>query len=71
MGMGKIDKGINCSVHGCDQNGERSLNSTKAQLAGELDLDITGKRVYLCRIHYKEWKKATKEDRENERARWG
>jgi hypothetical protein len=69
--MGRIDKGINCSVQGCDQNGERSLTSSRAQMAGELELDITGKRVYLCRTHYKEWKKATKEDRDNQRARWG
>jgi hypothetical protein len=24
----------------------------------------------LCKSHYKEWKKATKEERDNERARW-
>jgi hypothetical protein len=39
-------------------------------MAPDLDLDVTGKRAYLCKSHYKEWKKATREERENERARW-
>ena len=69
--MGRIDKGVNCSVQGCEEKGERSITSSKAQMATDLDLDLSGKRAYLCRSHYKEWKKATKEERENERARWG
>lgn len=68
--MGRIDKGVNCSVQGCQEKGERSITSSKAQMAPDLDLDMTGKRAYLCKSHYKEWKKATKEDRDNERARW-
>ena len=68
--MGRIDKGVTCSVQGCDQKGERSITSTKAQMATDLDMDLTGKRAYLCKSHYKEWKKATKEERDNERARW-
>lgn len=68
--MGRVDKGVICSVQGCDQTAERSITSSKAQMAGDLQIDIAGKRVYLCKTHYKEWKKATKEDRENERARW-
>jgi hypothetical protein len=39
-------------------------------MAVDLGIDTSSKRTYLCRQHYKEWKKATKEDRENERARW-
>jgi hypothetical protein len=39
-------------------------------MAVDLGIDISNKRAYLCRQHYKEWKKATKQDRENERARW-
>jgi hypothetical protein len=68
--MGKIDKGVNCSVQGCEEKGERSITSSKAQMASDLDLDITNKRAYLCKSHYKEWKKATKGERDNERARW-
>ena len=68
--MGKINKGVNCSVQGCEEKGERSITSSKAQMASDLDLDMTSKRAYLCKSHYKEWKRATKEERENERARW-
>jgi hypothetical protein len=39
-------------------------------MAVDLGIDTSNKRAYLCREHYKEWKKATKQDRENERARW-
>jgi hypothetical protein len=46
------------------------MSGTKASMAGDMGLGGS-KRVYLCREHYKEWKKSTKEDRENERARWG
>src|ERR687894_600041 len=68
--MGKIDKGVNCSVQGCEEKGERSITSSKAQMASDLDLAMTNKRAYLCKSHYKEWKKATKGERDNERARW-
>jgi hypothetical protein len=40
-------------------------------MAADLEVNTSNKRVYLCRQHYKDWKKATKEDRETERARWG
>ena len=69
--MGRIDKGVNCSIQGCDQSADRSITDSKARMAPDLDIDSSGKRVYLCKAHYKEWKKATKEDRDNERARWG
>ena len=68
--MGRISKGINCSVQDCHQTAERSMSESKARMAADLAVDLINKRVYLCRTHYKEWKKATKEDRENERARW-
>lgn len=67
--MGRVDKGVNCSVGGCANQAERSMSGTKASMAPDLGLG-SNKRVYLCRDHYKEWKKLTKEDRENERARW-
>jgi hypothetical protein len=68
--MGRVSKGVNCSVQDCDETAERSMSRNKASMSAHLDLDGTNKRVYLCRMHYKEWKKSTKEDRENERARW-
>jgi len=68
--MGKVDKGVNCSVQGCEQRGERSITASKAQMATDLDMDLTGKRAYLCRSHYKEWKRETKQERDDERVRW-
>ncbi len=67
--MGRVDRGINCSVQGCEESAQRSMSSSKARMATDMAVN-SGKRVYLCRAHYKEWKKSTKEDRENERARW-
>jgi hypothetical protein len=70
--MGRIDKGITCSIQGCQQPAERSMSESKVSMASDLVVESSGnKRVYLCKAHYKEWKKATKEDRSNERARWG
>jgi hypothetical protein len=69
--MGRVEKGVKCSVQSCDKTAERSMSGSKASMAMDLVIDSSNKRVYLCREHYKEWKKATKEDRENERARWG
>ncbi|MGA2199037.1 MAG: hypothetical protein ABSG45_03780 [Nitrososphaerales archaeon] len=68
--MGKIEKGISCSVTGCGNPGERSIS--RSQLAGSgLSAGGEGRRVYLCHEHYKAWKKSTKKDRDVERARWG
>ena len=68
--MGRVDKGVSCSVSGCANPAERSMSGTKAAMAPDMGLG-GAKRVFLCHVHYKEWKKASKEDRENERARWG
>jgi len=67
--MGRVEKGVNCSVQGCEQSAQRSMSGSKARMASDLVVN-SDKRVYLCKTHYKEWKKATKDDRENERARW-
>ena len=68
--MGRVDKGVNCSVQGCDQTAQRSMSGSKASMALDMDLDSSSKRIYLCKAHYREWKKASKNERENERARW-
>ncbi|HEY5737628.1 MAG TPA: hypothetical protein VMS35_02925 [Nitrososphaeraceae archaeon] len=68
--MGRVNKGVNCSIQGCTEQAERSMSESKGKMATDLDISSTSKRIYLCRNHYKEWKKATKEDRETERARW-
>lgn len=67
--MGLVSKGTKCNVDGCDNDGARSLNSAKVENAG-LRIKSSGKKAVLCKEHYKEWKKETKEDREIERARF-
>ena len=67
--MGIVSKGAKCNVEGCDQDGVRSLNTTKVENAGLL-VNSTGKKTVLCKEHYKEWKKESKDDRDLERARF-
>jgi len=67
--MGIVSKGAKCNVEGCDQDGTRSLNTTKVENAG-LRVNSTGKKTALCKEHYKEWKKESKDDRDLERARF-
>ncbi len=69
MTMGIVSKGSPCNVEGCDGTAVRSLNTKKVEDAG-LRLNSTAKKSGLCKEHYKEWKKATKEDRSLERARY-
>jgi hypothetical protein len=66
--MGRIDKGVKCSVSGCGRDAVRSLSSDKVKLAG---LKVGGeKRAYLCKEHYKEFKKKTKKDKQLEKMRY-
>ncbi len=67
--MGIVSKGAKCSVAGCEGDGVRSLNTKKVEGAG-LDVTSSAKKSVLCREHYKEWKKETKDDRALERARY-
>ena len=60
--MGRIDKGVKCSVSGCGREAVRSVSTGKAKSAG-LKVSSNEKRVYLCREHYKEFKKKTKKDK--------
>jgi hypothetical protein len=68
--MGKVEKGVLCSVTGCKNPSERSVGRDTLKGSG-LAAGGEGKRVYLCREHSKVWKKATKKDRDMQRARWG
>jgi hypothetical protein len=67
--MGIVSKGAKCNVEGCDQDGARSLNTAKVENAG-LRVNSKGKKTALCKDHYKEWKKESKDDRSLERARF-
>ena len=51
-----------CDVTGCDKPSERSLNIKKVS---ETDLKLKSdslKQVHLCKEHYKQLKKQTKND---------
>ena len=59
--LGRVAKGIKCSVKNCDKDAARSLARDKVSAAG-LKVDGT-RRSYLCREHYKEYKKGSKKDK--------
>ena len=44
------------------------MNGPKAKATG---LDVDGRRVYLCKDHYKEFKKGSKKDKQIEKWRHG
>jgi len=67
--MGIVSKGAKCNVESCTNDGLRSLNTKKVENAG-LRVSSVGKKTVLCKEHYKEWKKESKDDRELERARF-
>jgi hypothetical protein len=65
--MGKVGKGVKCSVVGCGEDAVRSVSPVDVSMAG-LKVTTTG-RGYLCKNHYKEMKKKLRKDKEIERAR--
>ncbi len=65
--LGRIDKGVKCSVSGCGKDAVRSIFASKVAAAGLKVSEV--KRAYLCKEHYKEFKKATKKDRTLEKWR--
>ena len=67
--MGVIAKGAKCNVDGCTNDGVRSLNTTKVENAG-VEVNSVGKKTVLCKPHYKEYKKGSKDYRDLERARY-
>lgn len=66
--MGRIGKGTKCSVVNCNEEAIRSISVPKVKAAG---LDVEGKRAYLCKEHYKAYKKGSKKERRIERWRHG
>ena len=66
--MGKIEKGVKCSIIDCANLAARSISTGKAESSG---LIVEGKkRTYLCRAHYKEFKKKSKGVRQINQWRW-
>ena len=58
-----------CILPNCGEVAVRSLSLTEARKAFP-DLPDSGRRAPLCRTHYKEWKKSTKESRKLDRLTW-
>jgi len=67
--VGRVAKGVKCSVTGCGKEAVRSLPVDKVKTAGLNVGDV--RRAYLCKEHYKEFKKETKKDRTLEKWRHG
>jgi len=62
--LGRVRKGVLCSVRGCGKEAVRSLSVEKVKAAG---LDVEGgRRAYLCEKHYREYKKRTRRERRAE-----
>jgi len=68
--VGRIDKGVKCSVSGCGREAVRSISAEKARAAG-LNVGSGEKRAYICKEHYKEFKKRTKKDKTLDKWRYG
>jgi thymidine kinase len=68
--MGRVGKGQKCSVAGCSREAARSISIEKVKSAG---LNVSGneRRAYICRDHYKEFKKKTKKDKTLDKWRYG
>ena len=58
-----------CLVRGCGAESVRHISLVEAR-KGLPDLPEKGRRAPLCRDHYKEWKKTTKQARKLDRLAW-
>jgi hypothetical protein len=66
--MGRIDRGVKCGIAGCSSPAIRSISATKVRSSG---LTVSsGRRAFLCKEHYKEYKKRTKKEKQLERMRY-
>ncbi len=68
--MGKVAKGVKCSVIGCDKPAVRSLSNERVSNAGLKVGEARRGRAYLCKDHYKEFKKETKKEKKLEHWRY-
>lgn len=68
--MGKISKGVLCSVKDCDKPAVRSISYSVFNSANTgLILKEKSRAVYLCKEHYKIFKKFSKKQRVYEKWR--
>jgi len=67
--LGRVAKGVKCSVSGCGKEAIRSLSAAKVRSAG-LNVSGSERRAYLCKAHYKEYKKKTRKEKKVEQWRY-
>ncbi len=67
--VGRVEKGVKCSVSGCGREAARSISVDKAKAV--LSVSSKEKRAYICKEHYKEYKKKTKKDKTIDKWRYG
>ena len=53
--MGKISKGVDCSVSNCTNSAVRSMSSKNVD-SSEFSISSDSNKVYFCTEHYKSWK---------------
>ncbi len=60
-----------CAVEGCENQAVRSISLI--QIGNYLNLKPQGKarRAYLCKEHYREYKKKSKKEKKTEKLRYG
>jgi len=66
----RVMKTIECSVDGCKKNYERSISFKLVSQSGLKLKSDKAKKAYLCKEHYKEYKKKSKDDRKVQKWRW-
>jgi hypothetical protein len=60
-----------CDIIDCEFTSKRSISAKKVETAlPNLKFNKSGKKVHLCKEHYKQLKKATKTDRKIETLTW-
>ena len=69
LDVGRIEKGVKCNVSGCSREAARSISVGKVRAV--LNVSSKEKRAYICKEHYKEYKKKTKKDKTLDKWRYG
>ncbi len=59
-----------CDVKGCDEDKKQSVPVGKVSKKTDLEIEASGRNAYLCKKHWKKYKKATKEEREMRQLSW-
>lgn len=59
-----------CDVKGCEEKKKQSVPTSNASKKAGLEIEADGPNAYLCKKHWKEYKKNTKEEREARQLSW-